>query len=435
MDLVFLKMIQFSNRNQKLKIMASSTTAQNNIAQKPINSTPSYLRRYYALADFEERARNFLPRPIFGYVSGGVETGQSLDNNLNAFKKHAFVPKILQDVSARSTQKHLFSKKYDVPFGIAPMGFSALAAYNGDAALARAAHKSGSIAICSAASLTPLERVASEGMSTWFQCYVPDDGALIEGLIKRLLNSGFDTLVVTADVPVTGNRENNARNGFDAPFKITPKLIWQYATHPRWTIGTLGREILSRGMPHFENMSAEQGPPLFSKNLTRSKIGRDKLTWKNLEFIRRNWPGKLILKGVLNSEDAIKAYKIGIDGIIVSNHGGRQLDSTIAPLDVLPQIRKAVPEMTIMLDGGVRRGTDIIKALALGADFVFVGRPFLFAAAIAGEEGVDHAISLLKQELLLNMALLGINKLDEISPDLLRTIDKHTLLNTMQNSG
>lgn len=306
------------------------------------------------------------------------------------------------------------------------MGFSALAAYNGDVALARAAHKSGSIAICSAASLTPLERVANEGKSTWFQCYVPDDNMLIEDLIKRLLSSGYDTLVVTADVPVTGNRENNARNGFDAPFKITPKFIWQYATHPRWTIGTLGREILNRGMPHFENMDAEQGPPLFSKNLTRSKIGRDKLTWKNLEFIRRNWPGKLILKSVLNSDDAIKAYKIGVDGIIVSNHGGRQLDSTIAPLEVLPKIRKAVPKMTIMLDGGVRRGTDIIKALALGADFVFVGRPFLFAAAVAGEAGVDHAISLLKQELLLNMALLGINKLDKISPDLLRTIDKHT---------
>ena len=401
----------------------SSSIQRKSIIKRPKNNTQNDLRRYLALTDFREQAQRFLPRPIYGYVNGGVETGHSLENNLNAFKKHSFVPKILRDVSARSTKISVFSKSYDIPFGIAPMGFSALAAYDGDTALAKAAHQSGSFAICSSASLTPLERVAEEGMSTWFQCYAPNDNALIEGLIKRLLKSNYDTLVVTGDVPIPGNREHNARNGFDAPFKITPKLIWQYATHPRWTIGTLGREVFNRGMPHFENMEAEQGPPLFSKNLARSKIGRDKLTWKNLEFIRSNWPGKLVLKGVLNTNDAVQAKNIGIDGIIVSNHGGRQLDYTIAPLEVLPEIREAVPNMTIMLDGGVRRGTDIMKALALGADFVFLGRPFLFAASVAGEPGVEHAIKLLKQELLINMALLGINDLDELSPDILRTIE------------
>ncbi|ETX12893.1 hypothetical protein OCH239_15470 [Roseivivax halodurans JCM 10272] len=384
------------------------------IADRKANDVPRSLRRYLSLEDFEKRALRHLPLPIAGYVEGAVETGKALRNAEEAFRRIALAPRILRDVSDRTTQTTLFGAEYAVPFGVAPMGFSALAAYDGDVALARGAAASGSFAICSAASLTPLERVAEEGASRWFQCYVPGDNARIEALLKRLRDANYDTLVVTADVPVTGNRENNARNGFDAPFRLTPRLAWHFATHPRWTLGTLGRTLAASGMPHFENMDAERGPPLFSRTLTRSTIGRDRLTWENMSFIRERWPGRLVIKGVLCPEDATRAAGVGVDGIVVSSHGGRQLDGAIAPLDALPDIRAAVPELTVMLDGGIRRGTDVLKALAAGADFVFLGRPFLYAAAVAGDAGVAHAFRLLRQEIDLSMALLGITGVNEL---------------------
>lgn len=345
---------------------------------------------------------------MFGYVSGGVETNSSLRGNREAFQAITFQPRIMRDVSGRSQQTQLFGETYAVPFGIAPMGFSALVAYDGDIALAEGAARSGTFAVCSAASLTPLERVAREAGSRWFQAYVPGDENRILALLERVAAAGFDHLVITADVPITGNRENNARNGFDAPFRVTPQLIWQGVTHPRWTIGTLGRELFSRGMPHFENMESVQGPPLFSRDLVRSTIARDKLKWEHLKIIRKRWPGRLVLKGVLDPEDAKLAEKFGCDGIIVSNHGGRQLDGALAPIVALPAIRDAVPDIIVMLDSGIRRGTDVLKAIMLGADFVFVGRPFLFAAATDGEAGVRHAMGILRDEIDRDMALLGV---------------------------
>lgn len=375
--------------------------------RKPV-TVPRRLRRFLALDDFERAARRLLPKAIYGYVSGGVETDSSLDANRAAFRRIGFRPRILQDVSGRGQQTRLMGQDYALPFGIAPMGFSAVAAFDGDVALAKGAAEGGGFAICSAASLTPLERVAREGGSRWFQCYIPGDDARIEALLTRVSAAGFDHLVVTGDVPVPGNRENNARNGFDAPFRMTPQLIWQGITHPRWTIGTMGREIATRGMPHFENMEAVQGPPLFSRGLVRSTIARDKLSWDHLSRIRQIWPGKLIVKGVMHPGDAVAARDAGCEGVIVSNHGGRQLDGAASPLRVLAQVRAAVPDMAVMYDSGIRRGTDVLRAIMLGADYTFVGRPFLYAAATHGVPGVAHAMALLKDEIDRDMALLGI---------------------------
>ena len=387
------------------------------IARRTTPKTPVHLRRFLSLDDFEREARKRLPIALYGYVSGGVETDQSLSANRSAFRDIFFVPRILQDVSQRNQQRALFGQMLPVPFGIAPMGFSALAAFDGDVALQRGAAQEGGFAICSAASLTPLERVAAEGGSRWFQAYLPGNEERITALIARLLRAGFDTLVVTGDVPVAGNRENNARNGFDAPFRVTPGLVWQGVTHPRWTLGTLGREILARGMPHFENMEAVQGPPLFSRHLVRSKIARDQLSWKDIRLIRSLWPGKLVVKGILSTEDALQAQDCGADGIIISNHGGRQLDGAVSPLQVLAEIRRVSGAMAVMYDGGIRRGSDVLKALALGADYVFVGRPFLFAAAVAGVAGVTHAMALLREEIDRDMALLGICDLSEMTTE------------------
>ena len=372
------------------------------------SAVPRRLRGLLSLDDFEGRARRHLPLSIFGYVSGGVEDDVTLSENRLAFRRIGLRPRVLRDVSGRDLTTRLFGQDYALPFGIAPMGFSALAAFDGDVVLAKGARAAGSFAICSAASLTPLERVASDGGSRWFQSYIPGDRDRIAGLLDRVTRAGFDTLVVTADVPVAGNRENNARNGFDAPLKITPQLAWQGITHPRWVLGTLAREIAARGMPHFENMEAVQGPPLFSRDLVRSKIARDELSWDHIRFIRQIWPGKLVVKGILDVEDARLAADAGCDGIIVSNHGGRQLDGVISPLEVLPVIRAALPDMVVMFDSGIRRGTDVLKAIMLGADFVFVGRPFLYAAAVYGEAGVVHAMNLLRDEIDRDMALLGI---------------------------
>lgn len=375
---------------------------------------PRRLRPILSLDDFETRARRHLPLSIFGYVSGGTEDNHSLRGNRAAFQSIPLHPRILRDVSARNLKTTLFGETLALPFGIAPMGFSALAAFDGDVVLARAAQAAGTFAICSAASLTPLERVAREGPSRWFQAYIPGDRDRIAALLERLRRAGFDHLVVTGDVPVASNRESNARNGFDAPLKITPQLVWQGITHPRWVLGTLAREISLRRMPHFENMESVQGPPLFSRDLVRSKIARDRLDWDDIRFIRGIWPGRLLVKGVLHPDDARLARDCGCDGVIVSNHGGRQLDGAVSPLNVLPAIRAAVPDMVVMLDSGIRRGTDVLKAWMLGADFTFLGRPFLYAAAVFGQQGVAHAIRLLRDEIDRDMALMGITSLAEI---------------------
>jgi L-lactate dehydrogenase (cytochrome) len=243
-------------------------------------------------------------------------------------------------------------------------------------------------------------------------------------MIDRVEAAGFETLVITGDTPVPGNRENNVRNGYSMPIRPTPAVILDCCRHPRWTAMTLFRTFLLHGMAYFENLDAERGPPMMSRRLARNLENRDQFSWTHLDLIRRRWRGKLVLKGVLSPEDAKRARGSGIDGIILSNHGGRQLDGAIAPLRVLPEIRSELGDFPLMIDGSIRRGTDVLKALALGADFVFVGRSFLFAAAIAGSRGVTHAIDILMAEIDRNMAMLGINDLGELGPQFVRFMEK-----------
>jgi L-lactate dehydrogenase (cytochrome) len=376
--------------------------------QQPVG-TPRRFRRVLCLDDFETAARRHLPRPIFGYIAGAAETNRSLRDNRLAFDELGFVPRVLIDVSKRSQQASLFGRNYAAPFGIAPMGISALSAYRADIAMARAAAVANIPMIMSGSSLIRLEDVAKEVRTTWFQAYLPGDVPRITALIERVARAGFDILVV-------GNRENNIRAGFSTPLRPTVRLAWDGISHPRWLFGTFLRTLLRQGMPHFENNDATRGPPIMSPSVVRDYSDRGHLNWQHFELIRRLWKGRLIIKGILDVHDARIARDAGAEGIIVSNHGGRQLDGAVSPLRVLPDIVAACPEIPIMMDSGVRRGTDVFKALALGASFVFVGRPFGFAAAIGGEAGVGHAIQLLSAEVDRNMALLGISSLAELTP-------------------
>jgi L-lactate dehydrogenase (cytochrome) len=384
------------------------------------SAVPRHLRRYLTLDDFEPQARRLLPKFLYGYISGGAETDTARLDNRRAFEEYGFVPRVLKDVSGRDQTTTLFGKSYASPFGIPPMGSSALCAYRGDIALTRAAAAAEIPMILSASSLITLEDVRANNPDAWYQAYLAGIDARIEPLVDRVAAAGYDTFVVTGDVPVPPNRENNIRNGFQVPLAITPRVFWDTITHPDWLLNTWARTVFNHGMPHFENMDAKQGPPVLSKNLMRNIGSRDQLAWKHVELIRKRWKGKLVVKGLISPEDARLAREHGCDGVLVSNHGGRQLDYTFSGLRTLPEIAAQKGNMTVMVDGGIRRGTDVIKALALGADFVWVGRPFLYAAVVAGEAGVARAISLLHAEIDRDLALLGIRSLSEITPDLVR---------------
>jgi L-lactate dehydrogenase (cytochrome) len=293
------------------------------------------------------------------------------------------------------------------------MGGSSMAAYQGDIVLARAAAAANIPMIMSGASLTRLEDVRAAGRTSWFQAYLPGEDAAIRTMVERVARGGFDTLVLTVDVPVGANRENNVRSGFNRPLRPTLRLAWDSLLRPRWLCSMFLRTLVTHGMPHFENTGTRA--PLITRTAERYSGPRDKLSWPHLELMRRIWKGRLVLKGVLDPRDARIARENGVDGVIVSNHGGRQLDGSLAPLHALPAVAAEAGGMAVMMDSGIRRGTDALKALALGAQFVFVGRPFLYAACIAGEDGVRHAIKLLREEVDRDMALLGITALAEMT--------------------
>jgi L-lactate dehydrogenase (cytochrome) len=378
------------------------------------------LDRILSLDDFEAAARRHLPRPVFAYVSGAVEDNVAFRDNRAAFDEYGFVPRVLVDVSKRSTAAAVFGREYAMPFGIAPMGMAALSAYRGDLVYARAARAANIPMVMSGSSLIRLEEVVKEDPDVWFQAYLPGETARIAGLIDRVAAAGFGTLVITVDVAVLPSRENNVRAGFSTPLRPSLRLAWDGITRPRWLFGTALRTLVSHGMPHFENSFAERGAPMLARNVERDFAKRDHLSWTHLRDIRGRWKGRLVVKGIVSVDDARLARDAGVDGIIVSNHGGRQLEGTVSPLRVLPGIVEAVGrDMTVMMDSGIRRGTHVLKALALGAEFVFVGRPFNFAAAVAGEPGLRHAINLLGGEVHRNLALMGLTSLAELGPHLL----------------
>jgi (S)-mandelate dehydrogenase len=365
------------------------------------------LARAYSIADLNRLARRRLPRVLFDFLEGGAEDHVSLRANREALDALAFSPRTLVDVSGRSQRSSLLGKEFDSPFGIAPMGAAGLYWHEAEIALARAALGANLPFILSTHSFVPLERLVREaGAAPWYQLYLSRDWAAAEKALARALAAGCHALVLTTDVPVGGNREYNERNGFGIPFRLGARNLVDGLLHPRWLAGVFARMLFSPGL---DLRLADWG--------TR----HDSITWQHVCRLRALWPGKLLLKGILRSEDALLALEHGVDGIILSNHGGRQLDGAPPSIELLPEVAATVGgRLAIALDGGVRRGSDIVKALALGADFVFVGRAAMYGLAVGGEAGVRRAIDILKTEVDRVLALLGCPSARELSRDFLR---------------
>jgi len=294
--------------------------------------------------------------------------------------------------------------------------------FEADVALARAARRANVPFVLSTASFVPMERVMQEaGGAPWFQLYMSKDLETAKRLVTRALKAGFEALVLTTDIPVAGNREHNRRNQFEIPLKLGSANMLDGLLHPRWLAGVFLRTLAASGVPRFQNLDVNAGGRIISPTLTAFRERRDALNWEDFDWLRKLWPKKLLVKGILTVEDAQLAAQHGADGIFVSNHGGRQLDGAPSPIEALPQIAAAVGgRLAIMVDSGFRRGTDIVKALALGADMVFLGRAPLYAATAGGEEGVLHALNLLKSEVDRVLALIGCTSVEKLSPEYLR---------------
>jgi L-lactate dehydrogenase (cytochrome) len=368
------------------------------------------------LDDFETAAKRHLPRPLFSYVAGGVEDFVTLRENRAVFGEWGLVPRVLVGVGQRTQSIDLLGRTYAHPFGIGPMGISAMTAYRGDLVLARCARQAGIPMVVSGSSLIRMEEIVGENPDAWFQAYLPGDVARIDPLVDRIAKAGYGTLMLTVDTPATPNREHNLRNGFTSPLRPSLRLAWDGITRPRWLFGTFLPTVARHGMPHFENSYAERGVAMLSRGVMREFGERGHLDWTHVARIRDRWRGKLVIKGIMHPDDACLARDHGADAVIVSNHGGRQLDTTVSALRALPDIVAACPEIPVMMDGGIRRGTDALKALALGASFVWVARPFNYAGAIAGDKGVKHAIALLASEIDRDMAMLGVRSIAQMSP-------------------
>lgn len=379
------------------------------------------LSRTVNIEDLRRIARARLPRAVFDFYDGGAEDEVTLRANRAAFERVRLLPRVLVDVAKVETRTVLFGVESRFPLAIAPMGAIGAGRSGADLALARAAKAFGIPYTLATPATTSIERVANEvGGRLWFQLYVLRDAEFRRKLVERAHAAGYEALLVTVDVPVGGKRERDSRNDFTAPFRPT----WRNS-HDMWRKPAWALDMLRHGVPRMENLA---GLVQWSTKVTdaaASSVGRAQdasFDWEGLKRLRDLWPGKLLVKGVERADDAERLVAIGGDGLVVSNHGGRQLDGAAATLDALPAIAAAVgSRLTVLLDGGVRRGADILKARALGAQAVLAGRAPLFGVMAAGEPGARRALEMLTGEFERTMQLSGVRSVAEITPDLLST--------------
>ncbi len=372
----------------------------------------------YSIADLREMTARRLPKGIFDFFDGGAEDEINIQDNCDAFQRLRFVPHILMDVSEIDTSLEIFGKKSELPIAIAPTGGTGFGRWNADIAIAKAAAQVGIPYTLSTSATTSIERVMQEAPGRmWFQAYILKNKELLWKLIDRALSADYEALMITVDLPVGGKRERDLHNGMTFPFRFSLRHAFDFLSHPLWLY-----EFLRHGFPVIENLVGIENNVVSASRIA-SSVGRNydpSFNWNSLKIIRDRWPRKLIVKGVLRPDDAQKLLSIGVDAIVVSNHGGRQLDGTIAPIDALPSVANAVGgKIEVWVDGGIRRGSDIVKARAMGAHGVLVGRAPLYGALSGGQPGASRAISILADELIRTMQLCGITSLNEINESLL----------------
>ncbi len=333
-------------------------------------------------------------------------------------------PRILRGVANIDMSTDILGQRVSAPMAIAPTGGNAMLWYRGDEALARAAAAAGIPFTISTASSIDVEDIARAGGRLWFQLYLWEDRTLSHAAIDRAWAAGCDTLFITADMAVPPNREFMRRMGFGLPFKVGRRSFVDIALHPKWTLGVMGRYLLNGGLPRQANLPPELKGTLTRDPKRRASFVNDTLDWEEVKGLRDRWKGKLIIKGIMRGEDAEQALAIGADGVVVSNHGGRSLDCSAPTIKVLPEVVSAIGGRgTVFFDSGIRRGTDIVKALALGADAVLLGRAPLYGLAAGGQPGVELALEILKTEIRRTMGLTGSRTIAELSAELLTRAD------------
>jgi isopentenyl diphosphate isomerase/L-lactate dehydrogenase-like FMN-dependent dehydrogenase len=368
-----------------------------------------------SIGDLRDQARRRLPQLLFELIESGVEDERGLIHNRAAFEHFRLLPRYLVDVTSCRQETKLWGTRYASPFGFAPTGFAGLMRPGAELMLARAAAASNVPMILSGASVASMEEVAKAAPSNaWYHLYPAREGRITEDLVRRAADAGFGVLVLTVDNPVYPKRERDTRNGFKHPMRLRLGTILEALTHPGWVIDY----VRSGGMPRMENWAAylpagASGQDVATFFRSQSPCVQ---TWRDVEALRTRWRGKLVLKGIQHPDDAARAVDAGIDGIIVSNHGGKSFDPLPSPLETLPMIRERVGKaMVLMLDSGIRRGSDILIAQCLSAEFTFVGRAALYGVAAGGEAGAQRTIDILRQEVALGLALIGCTDIAELS--------------------
>ena len=364
---------------------------------------------FHAIEDAVDLARRRLPRLIYDFIDGGADREIAVRRNAEALDRIELQSRILGDVAERSLSTVILGQHFAVPFGIAPMGMCNVVHPEADRLIAEAAAAIDMPHCLSTVASTSIEDMAAiGGKRAWFQLYVSGPVEQALSLVERARESGYDTLVLTGDVPEVSRRVRDLRNGFQMPFRIGLPQAIDFGLHPKWTY-----RMWRAGAPSPANFATGKNKNGFDRRASRAGAN-----WAFLERLRALWPKHLIVKGVMSIEDAVRAKRVGADAIWVSNHGGRQLDSAPAPITVLPKVRAAVgPDFPLIFDGGIRHGDDVVRARALGADFVMLGRPALFAIGAAEGEGLQCYLNILKDEISLVLAQIGCRSPNEIGPE------------------